>query len=250
MKTILINKWIAGIVLALATISFTAWKVADKKTEQQEPSFENFYQDTTKTKKKYKYRYNDDREYKIHDLERAMKELDKASIELDQEIKIDLGKMEKEMKKAIEEIKKIDVDKIQAEVRKAMKEVELALKEIDFKEIDKEMAKVKTELKSEKFKHNIDFDKIRSDVEKGLNEARAGIATAKKQLTKIKAFVDELDKDGLIDKDKNYKIQVKSHKLYINGKAQSDDVNKKYSKYLDEDDYSISKDADDEDIEI
>ena len=62
MKTILINKWIAGIVLALATISFTAWKVADKKTEQQEPSFENFYQDTTKTKKKYKYRYNEDRD--------------------------------------------------------------------------------------------------------------------------------------------------------------------------------------------
>jgi len=249
MKTILINKWAVGIVLALATISFSAWKVADKET-QDKPASDHFYQDTTKTKKKYKVRYSDDRDYKVGDLDKAIKELDRASIELDRDIKLDLGKMEKEMKKAMEEIKKIDVDKIHSEVRKAMKEVELALKEIDFKEVDKEMAKVKTELKSEKFKHDIDFDKIRIDVEKGLSEAKVGLATAKKQLSKIKAFVDELDKDGLIDKDKNYKIQVKNHKLYINGKAQSEDVNKKYSKYLDEDDYSISKDADDEDIEI
>ncbi len=62
--------------------------------------------------------------------------------------------------------------------------------------------------------------------------------------------MDELDKDGLIDKNKNYNIQVKNHKLYLNGKAQAEDVNKKYSKYLDEDDYSINKDADDEDIKI
>lgn len=250
MKTILINKWALGIVLALAAISFSAWKVADKETEQQEPSSDYFYQDTTKTKKKYKLKYDDDRDYKVRDLDKAIRELDRASVEIDRDIKMDFSKMEKEMKKAMEEIKKIDVDKIQSEVRKAMKEVELALKEINFTEVDKEMAKVKTELKSEKFKHDIDFEKIRKDVEKGLDEARVGIATAKKQLTKIKAFVDELDKDGLIDKDKNYKIQVKSHKLYINGKAQSDDVNKKYSKYLDEEDYSINKDADDEDIEI
>lgn len=250
MKTILINKWALGIVLALAVISFSAWKVADEETGQQEPSSNYFYQDTTKTKKKYKYRYNDDRDYKVRDLDKAIRELDKVSVDMDREIKVDLGKMEKEMKKAMEEIKKIDVDKIHSEVRKAMKEVEIALKEIDFKEVDKEMAKVKTELKSEKFKHDIDFEKIRKDVEKGLDEARVGIATAKKQLTKIKAFVDELDKDGLIDKNKDYKIQVKNHKLLINGKEQSDAVNKKYSKYLDEDDYSISRNADDEDIEI
>lgn len=250
MKTILINKWVAGIVLALAAISFSAWRAADHPNETEQLYSGDIYQDTSKSKKKYKIRYSDDRDYKIGDLDKAIRELDKASVEMDREIKIDMGKMEKEMKKAMEEIKKIDVDKIQAEVRKAMKEVELALKEIDFKEVDKEMARVKTELKSEKFKHDIDFEKIRKDVEKGLDEARAGIATAKKQLTKIKSFVDELDKDGLIDKDKNYKIQVKNHKLYINGKAQSEDVNKKYSKYLDEDDYSISKDADDEGIEI
>ena len=52
MKTILINKWAIGIVLALAAISFSAWKVADKETAQQEPSPDYFYQDTTKTKKK------------------------------------------------------------------------------------------------------------------------------------------------------------------------------------------------------
>ncbi|TDO25414.1 hypothetical protein [Sediminibacterium goheungense] len=250
MKSILLNKWAAGIVLALAAISFSAWKVADNRKENQQPDSGQFYQDTTKTKKKYKLRYDDDRDYKIRDLDKAMRELDKASLELDREIKIDMGKMEKELKKAMEEIKKIDVDKIQSEVRKAMKEVELALKEIDFKEVDREMVKVKEELKSEKFKHDIDFSKITREVERGLAEAKEGINTAKKQLTRIKAFVDELDKDGLIDKDKNYKIQVKSHKLYINGKAQSEAVNKKYSKYLDDEDYSISKDAGDEDIEI
>lgn len=241
------NKWAIGIILALAYISFTAWKSAEKKPEQIQTQSDHFFQDTIKTKKKYKTRYNEHRDYKVRDLDKAMNDLDKASIELDHEIKTDLGKMEIDMKKAMEEIKKIDVDKIQAEIRKAMKEVELALRDIDYKVIDKEMAKVKAELKAEKFKHNIDLDKVRQEVEKGLDEARVGIATAKKHLSKIRAFVDELDRDGLIDKDKNYKIQVKSHKLYINGKAQSDEVNKKYSKYLDEDDYSISKDERDED---
>ena len=255
MKTILINKWTTGIVLALAAISFSAWKAGDNQTLTQKNGIEQISQDTSKPKKKSKIRYKEERDYTMSDIEKALKDLDKASVEIEQHLKIDMGKMEKEMKLAMEEIKKVDVDKIQAEVRKAMKEVELAMKEINLKEIDKEvnkeLAKVKAELKSEKFKHEIiDAEKIKKEVEKGMEEAKSGIAEAKKQLTKVKNFVNELDKDGLIDKEKDYKIQVKDHKLYINGKAQSEEVNKKYSKYLDEDDYTISKNADDTDTEI
>ena len=75
-------------------------------------------------------------------------------------------------------------------------------------------------------------------------EAKEGIREAKKHIAELKAFVDELDKDGLIDKDKSYKIQIKNKKLFINGKEQSAEVNKKYSKYLDKEDYSIERDED------
>lgn len=250
MKTILFNKWATGIVLALLTISFTAWKVSDNNNTADTPDGDYFMQDTLKPKKKYKFKYEDDRDYKIHDLDKAIRELDKASIEMNRDLKIDLDKMDVEIKKAMEEIKKVDLDKIQVEVQKAMKEVAAALKEIDFKEIDLEMAKAKKELKSEKFKHDIDFKKIKTEVEKGLAEAKEGINTAKKQLVRMKSFVDALDKDGLINKKDSYKIQVKDHKLYINGKAQSDAVNKKYSEYLSDEDYTLTRDADDDDDDI
>lgn len=247
MKTLINSKWIGAAILALSVIGISAWKVADESVNPPKPfSFTYENEDTTKSKKKFKVYADNDREYKVGDLDKALKELDKATIELDRELKNDFTKMEKEMKKAMEEIKKIDVEGIRKEVETAMREVQVALREIDFKEVhkevEKEMVKVKEELKADKIKHNIDFEGIRKEVEKGMVEAKEGIREAKKHIAELKAFVDELDKDELIDKDKSYKIQIKNKKLFINGKEQSAEVNKKYSKYLDKEDYSIERD--------
>lgn len=251
MKTLISHKWIAGLVLAIAIISFSAWKTADQPGNTY-MSNDRYDADTIKPKKKYKY-YSDDRNYKVGDLDQAVKELDKASIEMEKSLKIDFSQIEKDIKQAMEEIKLVDVNMVHEIVKNAMKEVELALKGIKFSDWEGDMIKLKTDMKEEmkaakeelkaasKVKHEIDFSGMRKSIEKGMKEAREGIQIAKKEITALKEFVHELDKDGLIDKDKSYKIQIKNNKLLINGKEQSDAVNKKYSRFLSKEDLSISK---------
>jgi hypothetical protein len=60
----------------------------------------------------------------------------------------------------------------------------------------------------------------------------------------LKEFTDELEKDGLIDKKKGYKVEVKDGELYINGTKQSKETTEKYRKYFKKDNFSISTDGD------
>ena len=56
----------------------------------------------------------------------------------------------------------------------------------------------------------------------------------------MKEFTDELEKDGLIDKDKGYSIEWKNGgELYINGKKQSKEISDKYKKYYKKDGWRI-----------
>ncbi len=54
---------------------------------------------------------------------------------------------------------------------------------------------------------------------------------AKREMLNFKEFTNELEKDGLIDKKKGYKLQLKDGELYINGTKQSKEISDKYSKY-------------------
>jgi len=103
----------------------------------------------------------------------------------------------------------------------------LQLKDIDFKGMEESMKKMKPEL------------------EKSMQNAKESIEKAKKELLEYKGFIDGLDKDGLIDKDKSYTIQYKNGELTINGKKQSAEVVKKYNGYLKgKKDFTIKKDED------
>ena len=83
-----------------------------------------------------------------------------------------------------------------------------------------------------------------------MQTAKESIEKAKKEMLEYKRFIDGLDKDGLIDKDKNYKIEYKNGELSINGKKQSVEVAKKYSSFLkDKKDFTIKKDDDGFDID-
>ncbi len=67
----------------------------------------------------------------------------------------------------------------------------------------------------------------------------------KKKLRTWKTFIDELQKDGLIDKKKNYKIEVKSGELYINGEKQTKELSDKYRKYYSKDNFTINMNDED-----
>ena len=190
------------------------------------------------------------------EIEKALEQVDAAKIqaEIQKSMKdFDAEKIKKEIQ---ESLKEIDAEKIKAEVDKALKEIDVnkinaevqaslskanmdkvkeemqRLKEIDFKKIEEELKRIKPE------------------IEKSLAEARVGFEKAKEELTAYKNFIDGLDRDGLIDKDKSYTIEYKDGALTINGKKQPAATTNKYSNFLKEKkNFTIKKDEDDFNID-
>ncbi|MES2373822.1 MAG: hypothetical protein V4557_14675 [Bacteroidota bacterium] len=250
------TKWLAWAGFALAAVTIVAWKSNDSIPARSQPR--QYQEDTTPVRKKVYDRK--DREYKIGDLDQAMKELDRAMAEMNVNMKVDFGKMDKEIKIAMDELKKVDFEKIghevaaslkkidwdqtKMEVEKAMREVDIKLKEVDMKEIKKEIERAQESVKAAKINAHIDMDKIKESVERGLEGAKVGIERAKKELMLLKEFTETLEKDGLISKKKGYKIEIKDGEMYIDGTKQSKEVNEKYKKYFREDDYTLRSDGD------
>ncbi len=250
------NKWFAFAGLAIAALLFSAWQTTGS-TLPVKPYLIRVYQDTLKPKSNSQLK----KSYYSGEIDIEMKELEKAMAEMNKEMKLDFSKMEKEIKQAMEEIKKIDFAKISREVEsslkeinwdktridvdKSLKEAEIKIKAIDIKKMEKEMAKVSEELKKQKIISQVDLDKIKKTVEESLAKAKQGIANSMKELSQMKEFTDSLEKDGLINKKKGYKIEIKEGELYINGNKQSKEVADKYRKYFKESNFSISSDGDD-----
>ena len=235
----------------------------DYKQAQQQPT------DTVPKKKK------NDR--KVRDLDDVLNELD--AVDIDQE----MLKAKEEMAKAL---KDIDYQKIQLDVQKAMQEVDMAkikediakaMKDIDFEKIKKDVEasiakidfdKMKQELKDmEKIdlsNMKIDFEKMQEELKQlgpklqedmkkmeiDLSNAKVELEKAKAELKEYKEFVDQLDKDGLINKKEAYSIEHKDGELFINGKKASDKTYNQHRSFLEKyKKFNIKKTADDFDID-
>jgi len=226
---------------------------------------------------------------KIKDIDDAIIEMDKATIEVEKELRaIDWEKIGREIRESIKNIdidmekariemdkamKEIDVVKIKADIEKAMKEIDVvklkaeidkAMKEIDPVKIKAEieaslskvdMEKIKAEM--EKIKE-VDMKKIaeemkniKPEIEKSITDAKESIEKAKAELKEYKSFIDNLDEDGLINKKENYTIKHEDGTLTINGKKQSAEVYNKYKAFLQKHkEFNIKKDEEDFDIDM
>jgi hypothetical protein len=252
MKTTYLN-WLAGAALALVAITIISWKRTDSTLPVSR--FAHYQEDTTPHKK-----YSDKKEYTVGDLDKAIKELDRASFEMDRNMNFDVSKMDKEMEAAMDEVKKIDFDKIgrevaesmkkvdwpniKAEIDRAMREVDVNMKTIDKKEIEKAIAEAKESVSAAKINAHIDMEGIKRSVDEGLKGARIGIENAKKELGLMKEFTETLETDGLINRKKGFKIEIKDNEMFINGTRQSKEVNDKYRKYFKNEDYTIKSNGD------
>jgi hypothetical protein len=186
------------------------------------------------------------------DIAKAMKEIDmqKINVDIQKTLKeVDFQKLNADLQK---ELAKVDMAKVKADVQMALKEidgekmkvqVEKALAQADMNKLQIELDKVK----------NIDvaamkkeLENIRPEIENSMKEARKDIEKARAQLTSYKKLVNALDKDGLLNKKGNYKIEYKNNELTVNGKQLSADALKKYVEYLtDKEDFTIQKEDDD-----
>ncbi|MCE3282218.1 MAG: hypothetical protein K0Q66_955 [Chitinophagaceae bacterium] len=237
-------------VLLVAFIGASAWQ-ADPKNEVRQ---QGDNRDTVKPGKHVPGK----NEHRVKDFDQAMKELEEAMRKLEVEMKkVDGAKIEKEIKEAMSKVdmkkieaeikaamEKVDWNKIRVDVDKAMKEAEVEMKKIDFGKIEKEMEQLKLELKEIDLDIKIDAEKIRKEVEEGMKKGKEGKEKAMAEVKLLKEFTDELEKDGLIDKKKGYKVEVKDGELYINGTKQSKETTEKYRKYFKKDNFSISTDGD------
>jgi hypothetical protein len=238
-------------------ISISAFRQKDSTDERNSFREESgTYQDTTTPRKRNRTSDNelDDK------IEKAMEKLEVQMKQLEEQIKkLDFSKMQKDLDASFSKvdfdkigrqiddaIKKVDWDKIEKDVEKNASE---AVK-INSEKIKLELEKVKQQMEQHKLSMKLDNGQIKIQVEKAMEQARENMKGAQKNLEKAKEelsimreFTDELEKDGLVDKKKGYKIEVKDNELYLNGIKQPANVTEKYKKYFRKDNYSIISDG-------
>ena len=186
------------------------------------------------------------------DVAKAMKEIDMQKISADVQkalADVDFKKLNSDMQ---QELAKVDMAKVSADVQNALKgidgdkiklQVQDALAKVDMKKIELEMDKLD---KVDLSKMKKELENIRPEIEKSMNEAKKSIEKARLEITSYKNLVNALDKDDLLDKMGNYKVEYKNHELTVNGKKLSADAVKKYSEFLaDKGDFTIQKEEDD-----
>lgn len=238
------NRLLIACMLLFIAVGASAWQLADKKAPaRNQANTRNEEGDTTKSAK---HRSHGDA-YRMKELDDAMHELD---IQMDQ-LKIELNnidneKIAREVKEALAKVdfskiseevtaslEKVDWDKINRQVEQSLRDAREQLKQVRLDEIQTRLQDVQAKLDSESFKINIDSKKINEEIRKGMQEARAGLDKAKEKMQQLRAFTDELEKDGLIDKKKGYRIELNDGELYINGQKQTKAITEKYRKYYD-----------------
>lgn len=247
------NRWMALAAFVVIATTFVAWKNAGPRSVQQ-VNVPQDRSDTTPARKKQSAK----KEFRTGDFDDAMKELDRAMADLDKNLKIDMSKVNDEVKAALDQVKKIDFDQLNLEVSASLDKIdwdgihaniEQAMREAknSIKSINKDQIRASIDAAKNSVSIALDNDMIQKSVNLGLKAARVGIEKAKHEIRLYKGFMNDLEKDGLIQKNKHYKIRVKDHELYIDGKKQSKEVNQKYSKYFKDGDYTLSGDLDDDD---
>lgn len=185
------------------------------------------------------------------ELDQAMKSFDaqKLQLEIQKAMKeVDLQKMKTELQANLE---KVDMQQVKEQIEKAMKQIDAeklkadldaSVSKIDMEKIKAEMDRAKN-VNLKQVEENL--KKMQPEIEKSMQSAKESIEKAKKELQAYKGFIDDLDKDGLINKKDQYKIQYKNGELIINGKKQSPDVTRKYDGFLKgRKDFTIKKEED------
>lgn len=166
----------------------------------------------------------------------------------------------------------VDWDAIDRDIQKSMKEIDQSIKEIDATRIDTEIsghmdsatrARVRAAMDMaraesrkamiESRKAMIESRKAFAESRKAANESRKAEFASRAAEMKSRSvrasspyerMLNRMQEDGLINREKAFKIEKKNSKLYINGEQQPEKVYSKYGHYLDGDKAKIEGDKD------
>jgi chromosome segregation ATPase len=188
--------------------------------------------------------------YKIEEqmsrLERQMEKLEDQMQKLDKEIqKIDMTKYQDELDEALKNMNDQNVPEMDELINnidreKVSKSIEHAKENrLQLRDVEKQLKKAVENLHRQNIELKLNNVEIRAEAERAMNNARQSMESAREEIKNVKAFTDALEKDGLIDKSKAYRIEVKNGELFIDGKKQSKEVSDKYRRYYKKGDFSI-----------
>jgi len=170
--------------------------------------------------------------------------LDMISGEVDAQMKVEWEKAERDMKKAMEEMDKT------INMQELMLAKDEAFRSSEMEKLQKELELSQLNLQHDLAKMDLDLSRLGDE----LKDAQLNLEHAEVEMKNLKSFIDELKKDGLIKKGKEYDIKIENGVLFIDGKKQPDDVtdkyrkNEKYRKFFEKDNnFSIKSDGKDDD---
>lgn len=244
-------KMVFVLALTVVIIGFSAFSQkgkSDKYSFRKETSTTNI--DTPAPRIPNRYLTGED----MDKIEAAMKKLDEQMEKLNEQMKkIDFNKVEKEVNAAMQKIdfdkiekqmneslRKIDYEKIKRDIRENVEHVQnLEGAKVQMEGAKVQMKSAQAELAKQRANLAINGE-VRVNVDKAMRNARESMMKTREELKNLKDFTDELEKDGLINKSENYKIEVRSGELYINNKKQTKEVNNKYRKYYKKENFTIN----------
>ena len=180
-------------------------------------------------------------------MEKAMKKLDEGIAKLDEtKLRIELEKVELDIKKAMNEVdwkkierdveaafKNFDSEKVQAELKQQLQRI----KEVDMVKVKEELRRANHDFDRQKAEMHLHGKEWKGQVEKEMKHAKEHMEQARQEMAELKGFTEQLQKDGLIDKNKGYKLEMKDGDLYINGQKQPKE---KYKDYLKKGHFTIN----------
>jgi hypothetical protein len=197
------KKYFIWVCLSFIAVTAIAWQVDNKKEADSKTCKHYATGDTTQPKQ----RSNDQDEFRMNELQDAIKKLDigmqkldlnmkDLNIELSQHLdeainKIDFEKISRQID---EQMKKIDVDKIKIDVNNSVEEAQDQLKKIDLEKMEKDI--------DEQMK-KIDADKIKIDLNKSIQQVHDQL----KQIDMQKLRNEMLDLQQNFNSSK-FKMQV------------------------------------------
>ncbi|HRP57547.1 hypothetical protein [Agriterribacter sp.] len=169
-----------------------------------------------------------DMELDTRSIKEALRNVESRLQKLEAELRNkDWNKVENTYRKAIDHINWKQIEK---DTRHALADVNKRIvleNDIHLDNIKLQLSKAKAMADQNLKQMQLSID---HDLKINLQNATQSLQKAKMSLHRIKAFTNDLEKDGLIENGKPYSIEIKNGDLYINDVKQSKKVTKKYRK--------------------
>ncbi len=201
---------------------------------------------------------NEEMKYANEEMKRANKEMKKAAEEMKN---VDWNEVNAAMKEAMSALDSVDWGAVNAEVKKGLEEAKAEMNSANTRaEINQAMAEARQETAKAMAEARKETAKARIEREKDMAEARREMAKAQVEqrkamaeagkaraeaskeralavsgnanTVKIERMLKLMAEDNLIDRNDEFKIQMKNDELYIDNEKQPESVTNKYRGYF------------------